>query len=147
MISTFFYKRIVRNLSMQLSDEKTSRLHNIYAISVVIALTAHNQVIRKKLYNLTLIVHVLHQPIPIRENCVGGGESYNYKLPFTFHCTQNFQRQQNNPHYNTYNSSWRDHPNFLWMNNMGKKKKFKFRRTHQAFNSNERKYHLCQIYV
>ena len=31
----------------------------------------------------------------------------------------NFQRNQGNPYSNTYNSGWRNHPNFSWSNQEG----------------------------
>ncbi|XP_017984308.1 PREDICTED: uncharacterized protein LOC108663603 [Theobroma cacao] len=66
----------------------------------------------------TMGVHVVQNSFVVCEMC--GDGPLNDQCPYNFESVQfvgNFNRQLNNPYSNTYNPSWRNHPNFSWNNN------------------------------
>ncbi|XP_022872320.1 uncharacterized protein LOC111391352 [Olea europaea var. sylvestris] len=121
------YEKIAKNQSMWPIDReaprKTLGLHNVDAVT---ALTAQIEVLTMKMDNLSKSVNMVHQSPPACEGCGADHASTRCPLASTHFnqfeevsYAQNFQRQQNNPFSNTYNPSWKNHPNFSWSNNQG----------------------------
>ncbi|XP_015382977.2 uncharacterized protein LOC107175761 [Citrus sinensis] len=102
--------------SERLISKRAIEVHNV---DVVTALYAHITAIRNKLDNM----NIQTQP-QVCELCGGNHTSVNCQVGSPFapssteqaHYVSNFQRKQNNPYSNTYNPSWRNHPNLSWNN-------------------------------
>ncbi|XP_022857778.1 uncharacterized protein LOC111378774 [Olea europaea var. sylvestris] len=69
---------------------------------------------------------MVHQSPPVCEGCRADHNTTHCPLASThvnqseeMSYAQNFQRQQNSLFSNTFNPSWRNHPNFLWSSNQG----------------------------
>ncbi|KAH9727218.1 hypothetical protein KPL70_008578 [Citrus sinensis] len=89
-------------------------VHNIYAI---IALSAKVTLLTNMVKALTSTPATVKQVVEL--SCVYCGEEHDFdscpENPASVNYVGNFNRQpQNNPYSNTYNPSWKQHPNFSW---------------------------------
>ena len=93
--------------------------HNIDAITALSALSAQVTSLTNMVKAMTSATTVVKQ-VPelscvycgeehLFDNCPGNPASVNYVGNFN-------QQSQNNPYSNTYNSGWKQHPNFSWSN-------------------------------
>ena len=92
------------------------RIVGIYEVGANTAMNAKLNMICKNLETFNMKVNDGSTSSPF-----GGApelESYNQQDE-TVNYVNNFNRQRNNPYSNTYNSGWKNHPNFAWSNNLG----------------------------
>ncbi|XP_017972490.1 PREDICTED: uncharacterized protein LOC108660447 [Theobroma cacao] len=105
--------------SERLGPRKVVGAYEIDALGTLIAQVAAEVAALSKKFD-TLGVHTVQNSFTVCKMCGDSHSSdqcsYNSA---SVHFVGNFNRQQNNPYSNTYNSGWRNHPNFSWNNNAG----------------------------
>ncbi|XP_017976459.1 PREDICTED: uncharacterized protein LOC108661974 [Theobroma cacao] len=95
----------------RLGIRKVTRIHELDVINTVSTQLAS---IAKKIDKLS--VNVIRNSFMTCEFCGEGHSNDNYPI-YSESCQFVGNTQQNNPYSNTYNPSWRNHPNFSWNNN------------------------------
>ncbi|EOY21213.1 Uncharacterized protein TCM_012596 [Theobroma cacao] len=105
--------------SERLGPRKVVGAYEIDALGTLTAQVAAEVVALFKKFD-TLGVHTVQNSFTICKMCGNSHSSDQCSYNFaSVHFVGNFNRQQNNPYSNTYNSGWRNHPNFSWNNNAG----------------------------
>ncbi|KAK5785959.1 hypothetical protein PVK06_040583 [Gossypium arboreum] len=113
----FIEEMSLNNYQWQVMRTKPTKVANVYNVDSVTMLSNQVELLNKTIDGLLGATQV--HPV-MRCNSSGGGvhteyQSFNLSTKEEqVHYMGNNSRPQNNPYSNTYNASWRNHPNFSW---------------------------------
>ncbi|KAK5784132.1 hypothetical protein PVK06_038652 [Gossypium arboreum] len=113
----FIEEMSMNNYQWQVMRTKPMKTAGVYNVDSVTMLSIQVELLNKKIDGFLSSSQV--HPVMQCEASVGGTshseyQPYGHNMDNEQNYMGNNLRPQNNPYSNTYNASWRDHPNFSW---------------------------------